>query len=63
MMTLDSPLHNCLYRILQCERKEIQIYIYLCDMISLSVIKCVVYRELKLWLRLVEIIFCALEQE
>jgi hypothetical protein len=63
MMTLDSPLHSCLYRILQCKGKEIQTYIYLCDMISLSVIKCVVYRELKLWLQLEETIFCALEQE
>jgi hypothetical protein len=52
MMTSDSPLLSCLYRILQCEGKEIQIYIYLCDMISLSVTKFVVYRELMMWLRL-----------
>jgi hypothetical protein len=63
MMTLDSPIHSCLYRILQCEGKEMQIYISLCDMLSLSVIKCVVYKALKLWLRLEEIIFSALEQE
>jgi hypothetical protein len=29
-MTLDSPLHSCLYRILQCEGKGLQIYTYLC---------------------------------
>jgi hypothetical protein len=63
MLTLDSPLHSCLYRILHCEGKEIQIYVYLCDIISLSVIKFVVYKALKLWLRVEEIIFCALEQE
>jgi hypothetical protein len=63
MLNLDSALHSCLYRILQCEGKEMQIYIYLCDMISLSVIKCVVYKALKLWLWVEEIIFCALEQE
>jgi hypothetical protein len=34
----------------------------LCDMISRSIIKCVVYKELKLWLRLEEINF-ALEHE
>jgi hypothetical protein len=56
-MTLYSPLHSCLYRTLQCAGKLIQICIYLCDMISLIVIKCVVYKELKLWLRLKEIIF------
>jgi len=32
-------------------------YMYLCDMISVSVIKCVVYRELNFWLRLEEIDF------
>jgi hypothetical protein len=57
-MTLDSPLHSCLYRILQCKGKEIQIYIYLGDKISLSVINYVAYKELKLRLRLEIIIFC-----
>jgi hypothetical protein len=47
-MNLNAPLENCLYRKLQCEGKEIQIHIYLCDMISVSVIKCVVYKELKM---------------
>ena len=61
MMTLDSSLRSCLHRILKCEGKEIQTYIYLCDMISRSVKKCAVCKELKL--RLEEIIFSALEQE
>jgi len=56
-MNLNSSLNNCLYRVLQCEGKEIQIYMYLCDMIFVSVIKCVVYRELNFWLRLEEIVF------
>ena len=49
MMNLNSPLNNRLYGVMQCEGKEIQIYMYLCDMISVSVIKCVVYRELETW--------------
>jgi hypothetical protein len=57
MTNPNSSKNNCLYRILQCEGKEIQIYIHSCCMISLSVLKCVVYRELKMWLRLEEIIF------
>jgi hypothetical protein len=57
MMNLNSSLNIFLYRILQCEGKEVQIYIYLCDMISLSFIKCLVYRELNLRLWLEEIIF------
>jgi hypothetical protein len=48
MINLNSSLNNCLYRVLQCEGKELQIYIYLCDMISVSVIKGVVYKELKM---------------
>jgi hypothetical protein len=35
-MNLNSSSNNCLYRELQCEGKETQIYIYLCDMISVS---------------------------
>jgi hypothetical protein len=56
MMNLNSSLNNCLYTILQCEGKEMQIHIYLCDMISVSVMKCVLIKELLLWLRLEEII-------
>jgi hypothetical protein len=47
MMYLNFLLNNCMYRILQCEGKETQIYIYLCDTISVSVIKCVVCKELE----------------
>jgi hypothetical protein len=55
-MNLNSSLNNCLYTVLQCEGKEMQIHIYLCDVISVNVIKCVLIKELKLWLWLVEII-------
>jgi len=56
MMNINSSLNNCLYTVLQCEGKEMQIHIYLCDMISVSVMKCVLIKELLLWLRLEEII-------
>ena len=57
-MNVNSSLNSCLYGILQCEGNT-NLYL-LCDMTSLSVIKCVVHKDFKLWLWLEEIIFLSI---
>jgi len=52
MMNLKFSLNSCLYGILQFEGKELRIYIYYVIRYFEIIIKCIVYNEMKLWLRL-----------